>query len=95
MENVQHPCHIPRMAKHPKRPRDPAQLAKLIVDIATGEVQDDAQLPQNPMAIMGRVGGLKGGSARAKILSPARRKEIAKKAAQTRWAAHATKNENE
>lgn len=27
-------------AKHPKRPRDPAQLAKLIVDIATGAVQD-------------------------------------------------------
>jgi hypothetical protein len=29
------------MPKHPKRPRDPAQLAKLIVDIATGEVTDD------------------------------------------------------
>jgi hypothetical protein len=29
------------MAKHPKRPRDPAQLAKLIVDIATGEVEDE------------------------------------------------------
>jgi hypothetical protein len=27
--------------KRPKRPRDPAQLAKLIVDIATGEVDDE------------------------------------------------------
>jgi hypothetical protein len=33
------------MAKHPKRPRDPAQLAKLIVDIATGQVED-----REPMA---------------------------------------------
>jgi hypothetical protein len=34
------------MAKHPKRPRDPAQLAKLIVDIATGEVEDREPTPE-------------------------------------------------
>jgi hypothetical protein len=38
------------------------------------------------MAAMGRRGGLKGGPARAKKLSEAKRKEIARKAAQTRWA---------
>jgi len=32
--------------KHPKRPRDPAQLAKLIVDIATGEVEDRKPMPE-------------------------------------------------
>jgi hypothetical protein len=34
------------MASHPKRPRDPAQLAKLIVDIATGEVEDRELTPE-------------------------------------------------
>ena len=34
------------MAKHPKRPRDPAQLAKLIVDTATGEVVDRELTPE-------------------------------------------------
>jgi hypothetical protein len=32
-------------AKSPKRPRDPAQLAKLIVDIATGEVEETPARP--------------------------------------------------
>jgi hypothetical protein len=35
METISQPCYIVSMAKHPKRPRDPNQLAKLIVDIAT------------------------------------------------------------
>lgn len=41
---------------------------------------------KNPNAvILGRLGGLKGGNARAKKLTPERRKEIAQKAASTRW----------
>lgn len=71
--------------KHPKRPRDPAQLAKLIVDIATGEVQDTPDSDNNPMAAMGRAGGLKGGRARADALSSEKRAEIARKAAAVRW----------
>jgi len=75
------------MAKKPKRPRDPNQLAKLIVDIATGEEAesrpDDGKDPA--AAALGRKGGLKGGKARAKSLTPAQRKEIAKKAAESRW----------
>ncbi len=51
------------MTKHPKRPRDPAQLAKLIVDIATGEVDDRDPTPEelgkDPAAVaLGRRGGL-------------------------------------
>jgi hypothetical protein len=65
-----------------KRPRDPNQLAKLIVDISTGEVEKPAD-PSTPRH--GRAGGLKGGAARAKSLSSDRRKEIAKKAARKRW----------
>jgi hypothetical protein len=72
---------------NPKRPRDPNQLAKLIADIATGEVTetktDDGK---DPAAVaLGRKGGLKGGAARAKKLTAEKRSEIAKKAAVTRW----------
>ena len=69
-----------------KRPRDPNQLGKLIVDIATGAVQDDiSEQKKNPNR-RGRAGGLKGGTARARALSPAERKRFAKKAALARWA---------
>lgn len=74
--------------KKPKRPKDTNLLAKSIVDLATGEEQEE-QPPKdnkNPHAVeLGRLGGLKGGKARAEKLSPERRKEIAKKAAQARW----------
>lgn len=74
------------MAK-PKRPKDLNQRAKLIVDIATGDADDkDPNTDKNPNAIaLGRLGGLKGGKARANKLSPQRRKEIALKAAKKRW----------
>jgi hypothetical protein len=39
-------CHILGMAKNPKRPRDPNQLAKLIVDIATGQIEDREPTPE-------------------------------------------------
>ena len=70
-----------------KRPRDPAQLAKLIVDIATGEVEDREPTPEErgkdpSAAAMGR----KGGPARAASMTPERRAEIARKAAAKRWA---------
>lgn len=74
------------MAKRPHRPRDPAQLAKLIGDIATGEVQEPYQAPETPATQARRKGGLKGGKARAKKLSQKRRKEIARTAARRRWA---------
>lgn len=75
------------MVKPPKRPRDLNQLAKFIMDVATGE----AELPKtedgkNPAAVaLGRKGGLKGGKARAEKLSPSKRSEIARIAAASRW----------
>jgi hypothetical protein len=68
------------MAKRLKRPRDPIQLAKLIGDIATGLVEDVAQ--QHPGQ---ELGGQRGGKARAKILTPEQRSEIARAAASARW----------
>ncbi len=69
----------------PKRPRDPAQLAKLIVDIATGEVEDSVLEPMTEAQRFAQAGGLKGGKARADVLSPQKRTEIARKAADARW----------
>ena len=68
----------------PKRPRDPNQLAKLIVEIATGEAEDTASESKRHPSQMS-VDGSKGGKARAAKLSRLKRKAIAKKAARTRW----------
>ena len=74
------------MAKRPPRPRDPNQLAKLIVDMSTGEVPNDSPKgPESRRAIVGRKGGLKGGKSRAKKLTAEQRSEIARKAAEMRW----------
>src|SRR3990170_9163221 len=74
------------MAKNPKRPRDPNQLAKLITDLAIGDVVDkDPNEGKDPAAISrGRSGGMKGGKARADKLTAEKRKEIAIKAAKKR-----------
>lgn len=68
--------------KKPKRPRDPNQLAKLMVDIASGEERDDEMTADQKRAAKG---GKKGGKARARSLTPRQRSEIARAAAQSRW----------
>lgn len=74
------------MAKQPKRPRDPNQLAKLITDLATGDKEENNVSIFNVHAVeLGRLGGLKGGKARANKLTKEQRVEIAKKAAKKRW----------
>ena len=86
-------CHILVMPdRSRKRPRDTNQLAKFIVDVATGETELPKAKPddsgKNPAAVaLGRLGGLKGGKARAKVLSEERRRQIARNAAIKRWAA--------
>ena len=67
----------------PKRPRDTNQLAKYIVDLATGEAPPDSEPTERQVA--SRAGGLKGGEARAAKLTPEKRSEIAKRAAARRW----------
>jgi hypothetical protein len=71
----------------PKRPRDINQLAKLVADIATGEVElPKTDEGKDPAAVaLGRKGGLKGGKARAAKLTKRRLSEIARKAAKARW----------
>ena len=67
------------MPKTPKRPRDVSQLAKRIVDLSTGQMEEDAP----PSLASERAA--KGGRARAKNLSPKKKKAIARKAARKRW----------
>lgn len=70
------------------RPRDQNQLAKLVVDIATGQVPDRVLTDDGKdmeAVLLGRRGGLKGGKARAESLSAEQRSEIAKVAARARW----------
>lgn len=82
--------------KGPKRPTDTNKRAKLITQIATGEASSEETTPsegKNPAAVsLGRLGGLKGGKARAEKLTPKKRSAIAKKAAKTRWEKKGGKN---
>jgi len=71
-----------------KRPRDISQLAASIVADATSEEKPapEPTSKKNPAAVaLGRLGGLKGGKARAAKLSAKKRSAIAKKAAEARW----------
>ncbi|HEW79576.1 MAG TPA: histone H1 [Phycisphaerales bacterium] len=72
---------------NPKRPRDTNQLAKSIVDLTTGDVEEiNPDEGKDPAAVaLGRKGGLKGGKARAAKMTPEERSEAARKAAQARW----------
>ena len=69
---------MPKPRSTPNRPRDVSQLAKRIVDIATGEASDDASPQVNPRHT-------KRGTARAEKLTPEERSRIAKQAAAARW----------
>lgn len=76
-----------RSSRH-RRPRDVNELAVRIVDeVASDEPAEEIPLlEKNPhAAALGRLGGRKGGPARAAKLSAARRSEIARKAAEARW----------
>ena len=70
------------MTKLLKRPRDPNQLAKLIVDMASGEIET---LPATAKQARAKKAGAVGGPARARSLTPEQRSQIAHTAAQARW----------
>ena len=71
------------MQKHPKRPRDPNQLGKLIVDLSVGDIEEMSLYEGKNIAAVAL--GQKGGKARAEALSPKERSCIAKAAAKARW----------
>ncbi len=71
------------MDKKPKRPRDANQLAKFITDLATGDAKEEKREDTRDPAAVAL--GSKGGKARANNLTSEQRKEIARKAAKSRW----------
>jgi hypothetical protein len=68
-------------------PRDPNQLAKAVVDFATGQREPDPPAHEkDPAAVsLGRKGGLIGGKVRAANMTPEERADSARKAALARW----------
>jgi hypothetical protein len=80
------------MTKVAKQKRDFMELARGVVEQVIGEQMDGSPLEtpvdlRNPHAVaLGRLGGQKGGRKRAETLSAAKRKQIAKRAADARWA---------
>jgi hypothetical protein len=79
----------PKKRPGTSRDHDFATIARNVVEQAIGERLDGSPLPEakkNPHAVaLGKLGGAKGGKARAEALSPAKRKAIAKAAAKARW----------
>ena len=75
------------MPTRPRRPRDPNELAYAVFLEAIGEAPSPEPEPvKNPAAVaLGKLGGAKGGRARAAKMTPEERKESARKAAQARW----------
>jgi hypothetical protein len=77
---------MPRGPKGEKRPADVIGNAVHVMKIATGQIED-TKTESSPASALARLGGLKGGKARAKKLSAKERADIARKAASVRWAA--------
>jgi hypothetical protein len=78
---------MPKRSSKKKNIRDVNVLASSIIEQATGEKTPKSEnSKKNPAAVaLGRLGGLKGGKARANKLTSEQRKEIAQKAAKSRW----------
>jgi hypothetical protein len=75
---------MPKRSSIHRAPQDESKLVKDIVDALT--IEGEAKPEKNPAAVaLGRLGGLKGGKARAEKLTAKKRSEIAKKAARKRW----------
>lgn len=81
---------MPDRSSKKKLPVDMNRRAKAVVDQATslsdGATEDTEQIDaKSAAALLGRLGGLKGGKARAEKLTQKQRSAIAKKAAEARW----------
>lgn len=82
-------CSMPTRSSKPAK-LDANQLAKHVLDVATGDALKTESPPaKNEAAVaLGRLGGKKGGVARATKLTSEQRSRIAKNAAASRWKSH-------
>jgi hypothetical protein len=79
--------YTPDMPKRSSKQKDPSEIARTVLDSVVPDAEPKQAAPEkNPAAVaLGRLGGLKGGRARAAKLTANRRSQIAKKAAAARW----------
>lgn len=80
---------MPKGPRGEKRPADAIGLAVMIGKIATGEIEDTREEASSAVSQMGKPGG----KARAASMTPERRSEIARAAAQQRWKAQKSSGE--
>ncbi len=74
------------LSRHKQGPEDVNEIAFRVTQEATGEAPPEKPSGKNPAAVaLGKLGGAKGGKARAAKLTPRRRRDIARKAAEARW----------
>ena len=72
------------MAKRSNKQKDPSEIARQVLDAVVPDVEPKPE--KNPAAVaLGRLGGKKGGPARAAKLTADQRRDIARKAAEKRW----------
>jgi hypothetical protein len=81
---------MPKRSSKTEKPKDTQQLARSVLDAMVPDAEPSkkkvAKKRKNPAAVaLGRLGGAKGGPARAAALTPEKRAEIAKRAAAARW----------
>lgn len=79
---------MPKRSSKKQGPSDVNEIAFRVFSEAISDlpVVQVTEAPKNAAAVeLGRLGGLKGGAARAAALTPEQRSEIAKRAAQARW----------
>jgi hypothetical protein len=85
------PAYTDSMPKRSSKPqKDPSELARHVLDAVVPDAEPatpvEPEKAKNPAAVaLGRLGGLKGGKARAAKLTAEQRKDIARKAAKKRW----------
>lgn len=74
------------MSKRSSKQKDPSEIARHVLNAVVPDAEPKEEKEKNPAAVaLGRLGGLKGGKARAEKLSAKKRSEIARKAAKARW----------
>lgn len=84
---------MPKRSRLKKKKKDVNELARHVVDLATGEKEPEPESTPDPTkdpaaVALGRKGGLKGGKARADNMTPEERSEAARRAALARWKKH-------
>jgi hypothetical protein len=76
---------MPKRSRKKPEPKETNQRTRRVVNLADSDTTSEEALAKSAAALLGRLGGLKGGKARAERLTSSQRSRIARKAARARW----------